>query len=116
MINVNQLIMFATFVLFLFVFFDIYRNLIMHKTGGLEIIAPDEQKKKFKLWMTEFDKEAGKAKARGDKALANPFDSSECGIPQGGELVICRRMIAEKGFHSYINPTIVPEHLTVILE
>lgn len=68
-------------------------------------------------WMTHFKNVQLGYAAKGEKALANPFDNAEQGIPSNQELVVLCNNIKNLGFAAHINKSFsdstIPHHLTV---
>lgn len=70
-------------------------------------------KTNFEIWMGDFENEALKQKAIKERAIANPFDRSTCGIPTNDELKVLCSAIQEKGYGAHINTGFDLNHLTI---
>ncbi len=92
----------------------IHQYIINRNTGKvLASIVPTDEMKKYETWWTHFESKLAQGNPLGFKALANPWDDSEPGIPNREELGVLQQMLAAKGFTSHINRSIEFPHLTI---
>lgn len=112
----NDFILFLVFIIFSMLISIRYSSMV----GVFQTMLHPTEVDKFDCWISHFNQAQVDTAARGDKALANPFDDSSLGIPNDDELEILKQKLENLGYKTHINKTFreyqgLP-HLTVVWE